>query len=384
MKKLVRITTVPLSLEKLLEDQAQYFSQFYEVVLISSDKERLERLGKEQGVATHAIPLTRTISPFHDLRCLYQMYRFFKKETPDIVHTHTPKAGIIGMLAAFLARVPVKIHTVAGLPLMEAKGAKRALLMAVEKATYRCADWVYPNSLGLKTFIEEHQMCASEKISVLGKGSSNGIDTNHFDAANLSKTDLQELKDKLGIVPGDFVFCFVGRLVGDKGVNELIQAFTHLSEKYSHLKLVLVGPEEKSLDPLASKTSRQIETHPNILAQGFQKDIRPYLAISDLFVFPSYREGFPNVVLQASAMGVPSIVSNINGCNEIIRDQENGWWVPTKSTAHLIEKMEEAYTNAAKREEFKQQLRPQIIAKYERLHFWKLLKEAYQSHLRHV
>lgn len=384
MKKLVRITTVPLSLEKLLEDQAQYFSQYYEVTLICSDKERLERLGKAQGVATHFIPLTRTISPLHDLRCLYQMYRFFKKEQPDIVHTHTPKAGIIGMLAAYMARVPVKMHTVAGLPLMEAKGFKRRLLMAVEKITYCCADWVHPNAQGLLSFIEENQMCSSSKIKILGKGSSNGIDTAFFDPIQMPKAETNTLKANLEIAPEDFVFSFVGRLVGDKGVNELVEAFVLLSEQYPNIKLLLVGPEEKALDPLNAETTKHISAHPSIISVGYQNDIRPYLAVSDCFVFPSYREGFPNVVLQASAMEVPSIVSNINGCNEIIKDQENGWWVPPKSVTPLVQKMEEALINSVKRKAFKKQLRPQIIAHYGRQHFWELLKKEYQSQLKHV
>lgn len=384
MKKLVRITTIPLSLEKLLEDQPQYFAQFYDVTLISSDQERLECLGKAQRVATHAIPLTRTISPFHDLRCLYQMVRFFKREKPDIVHTHTPKAGIIGMLAAYMARVPVKMHTVAGLPLMEAKGFKRRLLMAVEKITYRCADWVYPNAQGLLSFIEEHQMCSSSKIKILGKGSSNGIDTAFFDPIQIPKAETNTLKANLEIAPQDFVFSFVGRLVGDKGVNELVEAFVLLSEQYPNIKLLLVGPEEKALDPLNRETTKHISAHPSIISVGYQNDIRPYLAVSDCFVFPSYREGFPNVVLQAAAMEVPCIVSNINGCNEIIQDQKNGWWVPPKSVTPLVQTMEEALTNSVKRKAFKKQLRPQIIAHYGRQHFWELLKKEYQSQLKHV
>ena len=384
MKKLVRITTVPLSLEKLLEDQPQYFAQFYDVTLISSDQERLERLGKAQGVATYAIPLTRTISPFHDLRCLYQMVRFFKREKPDIVHTHTPKAGIIGMLAAYMARVPLKMHTVAGLPLMEAKGFKRRLLMAVEKITYRCADWVYPNAQGLLSFIEENQMCSSSKIKILGKGSSNGIDTAFFDPIQIPKAETNTLKVNLKIAPEDFVFSFVGRLVGDKGVNELVEAFVLLSEQYPNLKLLLVGPEEKALDPLNRETTQHITAHPSIISVGYQNDIRPYLAVSDCFVFPSYREGFPNVVLQAAAMEVPCIVSNINGCNEIIQDQKNGWWVPPKSVTPLVQTMQDALTNSVKRKAFKKQLRPQIIAHYGRQHFWELLKKEYQSQLKHV
>lgn len=384
MKKLVRITTVPLSLEKLLEDQPRYFSQFYAVTLISSDPARLYKLGKAQGVATHSIPLTRTISPFQDLKCLFLLVHYLRKEKPDIVHTHTPKAGIIGMLASYIAGVPIKMHTVAGLPLMEAKGGKRILLTLVEKITYWCADKVYPNARGLKDFILAHGYCASAKLKLLGPGSSNGIDSSYFDPAQFSKAHIKSLRNALQIKPSDFVFCFVGRLVGDKGVNELVNAFVSLSKKHSQIKLLLVGPEEVKLDPLLPHTRTQITQHKDIIAVGYQQDIRPYLALSNQFVFPSYREGFPNVVLQAAAMEVACIVSDIIGCNEIIEHQVNGWIVPPKDQNTLLATMETAFLGQGTRERFKKRLRNHILSTFERKHFWTLLQKEYQFLLKHV
>ena len=155
MKKLVRITTVPISLEKLLENQARFFKTYYSVTLVSSQKEQLQRLAKEQGVNHFSLEMTRKITPLQDLRCLLQLIRFLRKDKPHIVHTHTPKAGIVGMLAAFITGVPLRMHTVAGLPLMEAKGLKKNILYAVERLTYRCATHVYPNARGLMDFIQE-------------------------------------------------------------------------------------------------------------------------------------------------------------------------------------------------------------------------------------
>ena len=379
MKKLIRITTVPISLEKLLENQASFFKSYYEVTLVSAQKDQLGVVAKDQGVAFFPLEITRKITPLQDFRSLIKLVRFLLQEKPHFVHSHTPKAGIIGMLAAFIARVPVRMHTVAGLPLMEAKGLKRNLLNLVERITYFCATHVYPNSKGLEDFILQNKFCSSQKMKILGEGSSNGIDTTYFDPANVSKNQQTALKKELLIKPTDFVFCFVGRLVKDKGTNELIEAFVAISEKNSAVKLILVGHTEAHLDPLLPKTLHSIEFNENIIEVGFQKDIRPYLGISDVFAFPSYREGFPNVVLQAGAMGLPCIVSNINGCNEIINDAENGLIIPTKNSQILQQKMELLLENPNGLKFTKREIRERIKNKYERQTFWKLLLAEYQS-----
>lgn len=305
MQKLIRITTVPISIEKLLENQPRFFSEYFNITLVSSDEERLAKVASDQGVQYFPLEITRKITPLQDLRCLVRLVRFFRQEKPHFVHSHTPKAGIIGMLAAYIAGVPVRMHTVAGLPLMEATGVKRWVLNAVERITYFCSTHVYPNSRGLETFILQNKFCASKKIKVLGSGSSNGIDTSYFDPEQVTQAQQVALKNELNIEPKDFVFCFVGRLVKDKGVNELIDAFIQISKKHLNAKLLIVGHTEADLDPLLPKTLHNIEFNKRIIEVGFQKDIRPYLAIADLFIFPSYREGFPNVILQANAMGIP-------------------------------------------------------------------------------
>ena len=167
--KLIRITTIPLSLEKLLEGQLTFMQKHYNVTAISGEKERLELYGETNGVATKHIELTRKITPFQDLKAVYVLYRFLKKEQPLIVHSHTPKAGIVGMMAAYFARVPLRLHTVAGLPLMEAKGIKRKILNTVEVLTYKCASNVYPNSKGLYDFIISEKFAKPKKLKILGK-----------------------------------------------------------------------------------------------------------------------------------------------------------------------------------------------------------------------
>jgi len=379
--KLFRITTVPISLYFLLKGQLRFMNQYYEVKGISSEDEDGLRVAAEENEGIEIIPIamTRTISPIKDLKSVWALYKLFKKEKPLIVHTHTPKAGTVGMLAAKLAGVPNRLHTIAGLPLLEATGPKRRLLDLVEKATYACATKIYPNSNGLYDIILENKYTRAEKLKVIGQGSTNGIDTSHFDPAALENTGLQKLKDELGIQEGDFVFVFVGRLVQDKGINELLYAFQMLSEKISTVKLLLVGFFEKELDPLNFVSERILASNKSIIYAGFQKDVRPYFAISDALAFPSYREGFPNVVMQAGAMALPSIVSDINGCNEIIIEGENGTIIPVKNEDALYSAMLKFMEDKEYYFKLKEKARPMICNRYEQKVVWEALLEEYKS-----
>ena len=384
MKKLIRITTVPLSLEKLLENQGQYFKAFYDITFISSNPEQLKQTAEKQGVSYFPLDMTRKITPLQDLRCLIQLYHFLRKEKPLIVHTHTPKAGIVGMLAARLAGIPIRLHTIAGLPLMETKGLKRWLLILVERLTYFCATKVYPNAEGLLKFVLQNRLAPRKKLKVIGKGSSNGIDTSYFSKDEIEETKVSALRESLKIKSSDFIFCFVGRLVGDKGVNELVHAFCEVQNEIPDAKLLLVGPYETDLDPLEKITQKRINTNPNIITTGFQADIRPYLVLSDTFVFPSYREGFPNVVLQAIAMEVPCIVSDINGCNEIIREGETGAIIPPKQTQPLVDKMVLFYHEKKVVQKFINTAKSEVATNYDRLQFWKSLLEEYKYQEQYV
>lgn len=378
-KKLIRITTVPISLEKLLENQLIFMSDYFDVTAISSDLKRLNKFGIDNNVRVKHINLTRKITPIKDLIALYSLYRYLKREKPYIVHSHTPKAGIVGMLASKLARVPYRLHTVAGLPLMEATGAKRKILNFVEKLTYKSATDVYPNSYGLEKIILKENFCKKEKLKVIANGSSNGINTEYFDPKLYSDKVKNELKSKLKINKKDYVFVFVGRLVKDKGINELIKAFKRLSNKDFKCKLLLVGPFENELDPLEKDTLIEIKTNKNIISVGYQKDVRPYYSISNALVFPSYREGLPNVVLQAGAMNLPSIVSNINGCNEIIEDNINGIIIPPKNIETLFVAMKKLLENKSFNEKLTAQTRKTIYEKYDQNFVWQSILDVYNK-----
>lgn len=360
----------------MLKGQLSYFQKFYDIIGVSGQGPHLVELQERENIRVIPIKMYRQITPLKDLRSLFQLYRVFKREKPFIVHSITPKAGLLSMLAARLARVPIRMHTVSGLPLMEIRGSKRKLLEVIEKITYACANKVYPNSTGLYDFIVRNNFTTPKKLFVIGNGSSNGINTSLFSIEHFTKEELIDLKQRLQIENHHFVFIFIGRLVGDKGLNELIEAFVQLND--SNTKLLLVGPFETNLDPLQKRTIQQIESNRNIIAVGAQKDVRPYFAISHCLVFPSYREGFPNVVMQAGAMGLPGIVSDINGCNEIIVNEQNGLIIPKKDVEALVKSMRKIMDDTNLYKCLQQNARPMIVSRYEQQIVWDAILHEYQ------
>ena len=389
MKKLIRITTVPISFKVLLKGQLRFMaSNGFDVKGVSSEGEELKEVRENEGIVMEAINMSRKRTPFQDLKSLWEMWNFLRKEKPQIVHTHTPKAGIIGMLAARLAGVPHRLHTVAGLPLMEAMGIKRKILNFVERLTYSSATRVYPNSKGLYNFILQNNFTQSNKLKIIANGSSNGINTTFFSPAQVSEIEKITLREKLNIQPDDFVFVFVGRIVSDKGINELIKAFSELqtakNNELTGIKLLLVGDLESDLDPLNPETLAEINQNKDIISVGFQQDVRPFFAISDALAFPSYREGFPNVVMQAGAMGLPSIVSDINGCNEIIVEGKNGLIIPPKNVEKLKEKMLTLAKDKNLYTKLKGNSRRMIENRYEQSVVWNALLEEYEGLLQSV
>lgn len=362
----------------------RFMSDYYQVTAISSEPEYLKRVGQKEGVKVHCVEMTRQITPVADLKAVLKLYKYLRKERPQIVHTHTPKAGIVGMLAAKLAGVPHRLHTVAGLPLLETSGKKRKLLEFVEKLTYSLATKVYPNSFALSDILKAHGFCPPEKLKVLANGSSNGIDTSHFSRSHFPPAEVDRIKQQWNLSDAGFVFVFVGRLVKDKGINELVSAFVEVQAEIPSVKLLLVGPFEADLDPVSDETMAHIEHHPRIVSCGYQNDVRGFFAVSDALVFPSYREGFPNVVMQAGAMDLPAIVSDINGCNEIVAQGKNGLIVPVKNASALETAMRQLCTDAALYAKMRANARDMIVSRYEQRLVWDALLNEYKNLEAHV
>ncbi|QZT37235.1 glycosyltransferase family 4 protein [Halosquirtibacter xylanolyticus] len=381
MIKLIRITTVPVSLHTLLKGQLSYVNRFIRVIGISSPGEMLNETKSREGIDVFSVKMKRKPSPLIDIISIFRLYKKMKEEKPDIVHTHTPKAGMCGMIAARLSKVPIRIHTVAGMPLMESVGIKRKLFLFIERLTYNCASLVLPNSNGLYEFILSEKLVSCDKSEVIGFGSSNGIDTSFFSIDKIMPHTKVLLREKYTIRQDDVVLLFVGRLVGDKGINELVASFKNIQQKHSNLKLLLVGPREDHLDPLESETINEILNNPYIVEAGWQGDVRPFMAISDMLVFPSYREGFPNVVMQAGAMGLPSIVTDINGCNEIIVNDQNGVIIPPKDSQALTKACLNLIEDDNKRIRYASCAREMIQNRYEQQYVWSKMLKMYKEQL---
>ncbi|WP_035468222.1 glycosyltransferase family 4 protein [Algoriphagus mannitolivorans] len=382
MPKLIRITTVPLSLKLLLAGQMKFMKeQGWEVLTISADGREVAQVVKNEGVRHEVIPFTRKITPFHDLLCIWKLIRLFRQEKPDIVHTHTPKAGLLGMIAANLAGVKIRIHTLAGIPAMAAEGNRKSLLEKAEKWTYANATEVWPNSQGLYKHVLKEGLANEAKLRIIGKGSSNGVDLKKFSRNSLKENHLVAATMRIMPSDDDYIFLAVGRLVKDKGIEELVSAFLN-SKIANRSKLVLLGSFEQDLNPLSPETIQTIQDSPRIVQIDWTDHVSHYLALADVLVHPSHREGFPNVLLEAGAMQVPVICSDIIGNRDLITQQKTGLIFPVKDASVLKEALEFAFVKREKMAQMADQLYFEIQQNYERTYIHKELLSNYQRLLK--
>lgn len=378
MKKLVRTTTIPSSMLGLLSGQLQYMSQYFDVIAISSGGPKFDKLLTQQGVRGYEVPFTRkTFSLLSDAKAFFKLIKIFRKEKPFIVHSHTSKDGLLCMVAARLCGVPHRLYTIAGLA--DLSGIRGKMLNVAEWLTFACATGIYPNSKSMLEIYLKRGMFKASKAKVLHNGSSNGIDVDYFDEKKVSEESVVSIRKECSCSQDTFVFVFVGRVTGDKGVNEMVQAFSRLCKDDYDTKLIIVGRYEKELDPLLEETAQEIESNGNIIYAGFQSDVRPYMLSGDALILPSYREGMPNVVLQAGALNRPCIVTNINGCNEIIIDGVNGSIVPRKDADALYQQMKFYCENRDAVKKMGAKSREQIVTRYKRQDLWNALLKEYQS-----
>ena len=380
MPKLIRITTVPMALRYLLPGQMRFMAENgFQVLMISADGSELKEVIESEACPHVIVPMTRKITPFKDLRCLFQLINIIKKEKPDIIHTHTPKAGILGMLAAKYCGVRIRIHTVAGLPMMVEKGWKYRMLRFVEKKTYTAANQVWPNSRSLFQVITELQLCDANKLHVIGKGSTNGIDVAFFDRATLEAAVMDKIKRSIGYSTQNKYLLFIGRLVVDKGIVELLSAFNALIKKDRTLRLILVGDYETALDPLPKDAIRQIENDPAVFHINWTGDVKYFMAIADIFVFPSHREGFPNVLLQAGTMELPVICSRIAGNVDLITHHETGLLFDCCMQLQLLAQIQFALDNPGEMKVMACRLYNKVREDYRRENIWQNILASYKS-----
>ena len=332
-KKIIRTSTVSTSLNTFCRGTLRRLAQTYDVVAVSTPDDELHEMAQREGVRVVGVAMRRPISPLHDLRSLLRLIRVFRRERPDMVHSITPKAGLLSMIAAWVCRVPVRLHTFTGLVFPTAAGLKQKILILTDRITCACATHIVPEGEGVKNDLINYGI-TRKPLRVLGYGNVRGVDMQHYSRTPEVMAAAQPIMRS-----GVFTFVFVGRVVRDKGINELVQAFARLNAQEPATRLILVGRFEDNLDPVSPQTRQTIEQNEAIEAVGSQADVRPWLAASDALVFPSYREGFPNVVLEAGAMGLPSIVTAINGSREIVVEGKNGVIVPPRDADALYAAM---------------------------------------------
>ena len=359
--KIIRACTVSLSVgfvSGMLDD----LKRQYDVVLLSSPGKEMDDAVAEHGVKAIAVPMQRHISIRHDIVSLWRIVRAFLREKPTMVHSMTPKAGLLCMVAAWMCRVPVRIHTFAGLVFPTSHGLKKKLLMLTDAITCRCATHIIPEGEGVKYDLLSNGI-TRKPLQVLGYGNVMGIDVQRFSRRKEIEEAASEIRDN-----SVFTYLFVGRIVGDKGINELVSAFVRLNRTHPNTRLLLVGFFENELDPVSPEARRLIEECEQIEYAGEQKgdNLVAYYAASDCFVFPSYREGFPNTVIEAGAMDLPCIVTDINGSREIIEHGKNGIIIPVRDEQAIYQSMEQMLTDEQMRKGMTEKAREMIVSRYER------------------
>ncbi len=372
--KIIRSATVPTSLYTFCKGILKELSEKYEVVALSSPGEEIPVIAECEGVRTITVPMERYISIKKDIISLWKLIKVFRSEKPTIVHSMTPKAGLLCMMAAYLTRVPIRIHTFTGLVFPTSTGLKRKILMLTDSITCACATHIIPEGEGVKNDLVNNGI-TKKPMRVLGYGNVRGVDMEHFSRRpEVMKLSESIRNDSL------LTFLFVGRIVRDKGINELCQAMDRLSG-FAPARLIFVGYYEETLDPISDESRNILDKNPSIEYVGpkLGDELLAYYAAADCFVFPSYREGFPNTVLEAGAMGLPSIVTDINGSREIIRQDENGVIIPSKNVNALFDAMVNMVRDKAARERMAGNARRMVAERFEQGFVKKCLYDFYDE-----
>ena len=373
--KLIRSTTIPMSLDAFCNGMLKELSEKYEVVALSSPGPELPVIEAREGVRTIKVPMERHISLVKDIQALIKMIGVFSEEKPTMVHSMTPKAGLLCMIAGKLTGVPVRVHTFTGLVWPTEKGLKRCILMLTDRLTCACATHIIPEGEGVKNDLIAGKI-THKPLKVLGYGNVKGVDMDKCSR----RPEVMAIAEKLR-KEDCFTFVYVGRVVRDKGINELCSAFEILHNDYPHTRLILVGPYEDNLDPISEQSRKIISENDAIEAVGAKggDELLAYYAAADCFVMPSYREGFPNTVLEAGAMGLPSIVTDINGSREIIKDGENGLIVQPRDAGALYQAMQLMLRSTIDRNRMAGNARKMIADRFEQSFVRKCLYDFYDE-----
>jgi glycosyltransferase involved in cell wall biosynthesis len=378
-----RLTPVLYTITGIFKGQIKFLAESgYEVHLITSPSPDAAIVAAEENCVHHPVLMTRNISPLKDFLAIIRLYLLLKKINPDILHTHTSKGGMIGMIAGRLAGIPNCVHSIPGFSAFEMNDIKQKLVLAGERLTFRLAHRLVPNSFSLKDFLAQQRLIAESDMDVIGFGSSNGVDLERFSRNDAVLKSGQLYREHFGIRGNDKVFAYLGRLSAEKGIRELIEAF--LGIKREDIHLMLIGSMESNRAQLSGSTVQTINEHNRVHLTGWTDDVPGYLSASDIMVHPTYHEGFPNALIQAGAMGIPCIATDVRGCRDIIEGMKTGLLAPAGNVEALKEKMELLLNSPDLCKEFSENMLVNIKDKWEHKYVCGLLKKYYDELLNRI
>lgn len=376
---ILHVVNISFVIPYFLGKQINWFTEKgYKEYIVCSSSEELEDFSKEYNFEYKEIDILRKITIGKDLKAVYETYQYIKEIKAEVVIGHTPKGGLIAMLAAWLARVPIRIYLRHGLVYETSHGLKHALLINIDRLVSRLATKIVCVSPSVAQRSIEDGLNSESKQTVLSHGTCNGIDIERFHKDAVDSKDTKLLKEKLDINDSDFVIGFAGRLVRDKGIVELIRAYQAIRMQRQNVKLMLVGMLEIR-DALPEDVVKTIKEDKGIISTGYvgYATIEKYYALMDVFVLPSYREGFPTSVLEASAMEIPVITTRATGCCDSIVDGETGYFV-----GHDANELEAAimklYNSVELRGKMGMAGRMMVVENFRNEIVWKEIEKLYQ------
>lgn len=379
--RLVHVVTVPQTFV-FLEGQLEFMRRHgLEIVGISSPGPYPQVFSGGLGIQVHTVEMPRRITPWRDLLAVWHLVRLLRTLQPAIVHAHTPKGGLLGMIAAWICRVPVRIYHMRGLPLTTATGMRRRLLRWTEQVSCRLSHRVLCVSHSLRQVAIEENLCAASRITTLLGGSGNGVDAVGRFNPRLPENDVAgrraSLRSALGIDREDVVVAFVGRVVRDKGVGELAAAWLDLAVQHPHAHLIVAGPVEPQ-DPVPPEALRVLREHPRVHLLGDSEDVVSVYAAADVVTLPSYREGLPNVPLEAAAMELPVVTTQVPGCTDAVAGGETGTIVPPRDARALARALVAYIGDGALRQRHGSAGRERVLRLFRREAIWAAILDEYR------
>jgi glycosyltransferase involved in cell wall biosynthesis len=369
-----------MTFQTLFHEQVEYLAQQgFDLTLVSSPGPALEEVAKAAQLKYVPVDMAREINPRQDLVSLFSLTRLFLSHRFDLVHSTTPKAGLLVALAGLLARIPIRIHTYTGQVWLSLNGFTRKLVR-------RC-DWIishlntrcYADSLSQRDLLINEGLVPASKISVIGPGSVGGVNFNRFRPEVHGGEQAIITRHELGISDKALVILFVGRVRKDKGVEELVEAFLRLQKKQSNLELILIGPFEQDRDPLPDQTLKHINQNKKIHAVGFSMEPEKYMGAADVFCLPSYREGFGSVVIEAGAMELPTVACSVIGLVDAVVDGETGFLVPPKNIKDLTAALAKLVATPELRHQMGIKARQRAISEFDSKRINQLVAEEYRK-----